>query len=58
MNFLRKILKLDRTERDPPAQARGAAPMQSPEEQDATRARMEAEMEEQRQRREAGRTET
>ena len=49
MEFIRKLLKMDRAKEAEPA--RGTAPIQSQENQDATRARMEAEMAEQRERR-------
>ena len=51
MEFLRKLLKLGGTGSKTTQDARGAAPVQSQEEQDATRVRMEAEMAEQRERR-------
>ena len=53
MNLIRKLLKSDKaSSKDGPEDARGAAPLQSPEEQEATRTRMEAEMAEQKERRE------
>ena len=54
MEFIRKILSFG-NKRDDTTVARGAAPLQSQEEQDATRGRMEAEMDQQRERREAAR---
>ena len=56
MEFIRKLLRLGQSERDAPVQARGAAPVQTQEEQDATRARMETELQEQKDRRESGGT--
>ena len=57
LEFIRKLLRLGNpAKQKEPDQARGAAPVQSQEEQDSTRARMEAEMEGQRERREAGHT--
>ena len=49
MEFIRKLLKMDGAKKAEPA--RGTAPAQSQEDQDATRARMEAEMAEHRERR-------
>lgn len=54
LEFIRKLLRLGGSPQKAPAQeARGAAPVQSQEEQDATRSRMEAEVAEQREKREA-----
>lgn len=51
MEFIRKLMNRKPKNTDPPA--RGAAPVQSQEEQDATRVRMESEMADQREQREA-----
>jgi hypothetical protein len=51
LEFIRNLLKFGKKDATPPA--RGSAPVQSQEEQDATRTRMEAEMDQQRERREA-----
>ena len=54
MEFLRKLFKSGSKAQKPESdQARGGAPVQSQEEQDATRARMEAEMADQKERRES-----
>jgi hypothetical protein len=54
LEFIRKLLKMDRgPEKTLPDLARGSAPMQSQEEQDATRTRMESEMADQKERRES-----
>lgn len=54
LEFIRKLLRLGGSPQEkPPEEARGAAPVQSQEEQDATRSRMEAEVSEQREKREA-----
>ena len=52
MEFIRKLLGKN-VKKEETDIARGSAPVQSQEEQDATRARMEAEMAGQRERREA-----
>jgi hypothetical protein len=54
MEFIRKIF--GRTEKQPDA-ARGVAPVQSQEQQDETRSRMEAEMAQQKERRDAPKSE-
>lgn len=54
MEFIRKLFgKSDRAKTDV---VRGAAPVQSQDEQDATRSRMESEMAAQKERRESGQT--
>jgi hypothetical protein len=52
LNFIRKLLKSGGASKASTLDARGAAPVQSQGDQDATRARMEAEMAEQKERRE------
>ncbi len=52
--FIRKLLKRDKGTEGAAQTFRGAAPVQTQEEQDATRLRMEAEMESQRERRAGG----
>jgi hypothetical protein len=59
MEFIRKLFNRGAPSQKPETEAaRGAAPVQSQEEQDATRARMEAEMADHKERREAGNTDT
>jgi hypothetical protein len=58
LEFLRKLLKLGGSKNLPSSDdPRGAAPLQSQEEQDATRHRMEDEMDKQRESRESPKTE-
>jgi hypothetical protein len=54
LEFIRKLFG-SKPKEDPAETMRGAAPVQSQEEQDATRTRMEAEMADQRDAREAKR---
>ena len=54
MEFIRKLFNFGRAPKAPASENfRGAAPVQSKEEQDATRERMEGEMASQKERREA-----
>jgi hypothetical protein len=58
MDFVRKLLNFSKgSSKSQPADARGSAPVQSQEDQDATRSRMEAEMTQQRERRASQHTE-
>lgn len=53
MEFIRKLLKIgNSSSKGGPDEARGVAPLQTQEEQDATRERMESEMADQKERRE------